>query len=184
MKVCIYARVSRQEQNLDTQLSALKEFCKRNNYEIYQEYEDIISGKTDKRGGFDLMLKDMRNGKFDAVIVYKLDRIGRSLQHLLNLFAEFDSRKIEFISITQNINTTTAEGRLFLKMLMLLAEYERELIVARTQARLDYLQEQISKKGFAVTKTGRKITSLGRPLNSKDKKVRKKSGYLLRYANK
>ena len=67
---------------------------------------------------------------------------------------------------------------------MLLAEYERELIVTRTQDRLDYLKKQIKKKGFAVTKDGKKITSLGRPKGSKDKKRRRKSGYINRWTKK
>ncbi|KKM87152.1 hypothetical protein LCGC14_1271930, partial [marine sediment metagenome] len=162
----------------------LRDYCKRQNFDIVEEYKDIISGKTDKRTNLDRMLNDMRRGKFEAVVVYKLDRIGRSLQHLLNLFEEFKNSKIDFISMTQNFNTTTAEGRLMLRMMMLLAEYERELIVARTKDRLDYLKKQIKKKGFAVTKEGKKITSLGRPPGSKDKKRRRRSGYINRWIKK
>jgi DNA invertase Pin-like site-specific DNA recombinase len=109
----------------------------------------------------------MRAGKIESVVCYKLDRIGRSLKHLLSLFEEFQNRKIGFVSLSQNIDTNTPEGRMFLKMLMVLAEYERELIVART------------KDGLArAVKQGKK---LGRPNGSKDKGRRRKSGYIKRW---
>ncbi len=168
LKIGLYARVSKDEQNIETQLVALKDYCQRNNYKITETYLDNgISGSTDNRPAFNKMLEDMRNGKINCVIVYKLDRIGRSLQHLLNLFEEFKNRDIEFISLTQNINTNTPEGKMFLRMLMVLAEYERELIVSRINSGLD--------RARAEGKT------LGRPFGSKDTKRRKRSGYLLRW---
>jgi site-specific DNA recombinase len=168
LKIGIYARVSKEEQNIETQLMALRDYCQRNNYEIVGEYLDNgISGATDNRPAFNKLLADMRTGKINCVLVYKLDRIGRSLQHLLNLFEEFKNRGVEFISLTQNINTNTPEGKMFLRMLMVLAEYERELIVSRIHSGLE--------RAKAEGKT------LGRPNGSKDTKRRKRSGYLLRW---
>ena len=180
-RVAIYVRVSTEKQDLQTQLSALKEYCNRVGYEIAEEYQDVISGKTDKRPGFDRMLNDMRQGKFKIILVYKLDRIGRSLQHLLNLFEEFKNNRINFVSITQNINTTTPEGKMFLRLLMILSEFEREMTVTRTKDKLDFYKRQIKTKGFATTKEGKKITCLGRPKGSKDKKRRRLSGYYNRW---
>ena len=171
LKVGLYARVSKQDQNLQTQLVALKDYCQRNNYEIVEQYLDNgISGATDNRPAFNQMLENIRTGKINCVLVYKLDRIGRSLQHLLNLFEEFKNLGIEFISLTQNINTNTPEGKMFLRMLMVLAEYERELIISRINGGLDRARSQ-----------GK---TLGRPKRSKDTKRRKRSGYLLRWQNK
>lgn len=170
LKIGLYCRVSKNEQNIDTQLVALKDYCQRNNYEIVKEYLDNgFSGAKDSRPAFDKLLADMRTGKINCVLVYKLDRIGRSLQHLLNLFEEFENQGIEFISLTQNINTSTPEGKMFLRMLMVLAEYERELIVSRINGGLD--------RARAEGKV------LGRPNGSKDTKRRKRSGYLLRWQN-
>lgn len=185
IKVGIYARQSTEKQeSLEFQLESIRNYCKNKNYEIVGEYQDIMSGKTDSRPEFNKMLEDIRQGKMKAVIVYKLDRIGRSMQHLLNLFEEFKNDGVDFISITQNFNTITPEGKLMLRMLMILAEYERELIVARTKDKLDYYNEQIDKHGFFVTKDGRKVQKLGRPKGSKDKKVRRVSGYHQRWTNK
>lgn len=167
-KVGIYARVSSSDQNIDTQLLALRDYCKRLGYSIVDEYVDNgFSGKDENRPSFEKLLADMRADKIDCIVCYKLDRIGRSLKHLLNLFEEFDNRKIGFVSLSQNIDTDTPEGRMFLKMLMVLAEYERELIVARTEEGLKRAVRQGKK--------------LGRPAGRKDKRPRSKSGYYLRY---
>lgn len=168
-KVALYARCSTSDQNTETQLIALREYCSRMNYKITKEYIDNgFSGKTDKRPEFEHLLGDIRGNNIDCVLVYKLDRIGRSLKHLLNLFEEFKNIGVEFISLTQNINTNTPEGKMFWQMLGVFAEYERELIVNRTLAGLD----RVRKQG--------KI--LGRPKGARDSKLRRKSGYYLRYA--
>jgi len=170
LKTAIYARVSSNDQNTETQLFSLREYCKRTGCEVVDEYIDHgFSGKDDKRPGFERMLADMRAGKFESVVCYKLDRIGRSLKHLLNLFEEFQNRKIGFVSLSQNIDTHTPEGRMFLKMLMVLAEYERELIVSRTMEGL----RRARKQG----------KTLGRPTGRSDSRPRSRSGYFLRYAS-
>ncbi len=168
MKVGIYARVSSQDQRTDTQLVPLKDYCCRMGYEVAREYVDHgFSGKDNNRPAFEELLADMRAGVIDCVVCYKLDRVGRSLKHLLNLFEEFKNRGVHFVSISQNINTHTPEGRMFLKMLMVLSEYERELIVSRT------------KDGLA--RALRQGKRLGRPAGSKDRGQRSRSGYFLRY---
>lgn len=168
MKVGIYARVSSQDQRTETQTIPLKDYCGRMNYEVHREYIDHgFSGKDNNRPAFEELLADIRSGKINCVICYKLDRVGRSLKHLLNLFEEFKNRGVHFISLSQNINTNTPEGRMFLKMLMVLSEFERELIVART------------RDGLA--RALRQGKRLGRPAGSKDRGQRSKSGYFLRY---
>ena len=182
MKAGIYARVSTYDkQDIETQIQIVKEHCERNNIEIVKIYQDKISGMKESREEFNLLLEDMRSGLFDCVVVWKLDRIGRSVSHLLKLFEEFNNKNVKFISVTQNFNTTTPEGRLFLRMMMLLAEYERDLTSSRIKAKLDYIKEQIEKKGFYRKQDGTKIFKRGRPQGSKDKGQRKKSGYIKRW---
>ena len=167
-KIVIYARTSMADQNAETQLMSLRDYCERMKYQITDQYVDNgFSGKDIKRPQFERLLDDIRTNKVECVLVYKLDRIGRSLKHLLNLFEEFKNRNVEFISLTQNINTNTPEGKMFWQMLGVFAEYERELIVARTNAGLDRARRQ----GKA----------LGRPKGSKDKKRRRLSGYFARW---
>ena len=170
-KVAIYARVSTGEQTVDNQLIPLREYCQRMHFDGAGEYADEgYSGKDTKRPAFERLLADVRANKIDCVLVYKLDRIGRSLKHLLNLFEEFKSKGVEFISLTQSINTSTPEGKMFWQMLGVFAEYERELIVARTLAGMDRARKQ-----------GK---SLGRPLGAKDSRPRNRAGYNLRWLKK
>lgn len=169
MKAGVYYRIStRDKQDIGMQKKVNEDYCEREKIEIFKEYVDIgESGSKDSRPQFDKLLEDMRAKLFDTVIVYKLDRIGRSLSHLVKLFEEFKKRGINFISTTQSINTTTPEGRMFLHMLMVLAEYERELTISRINSGLD----RVRKEGKA----------LGRPKGSKDKSYRRKSGYYHRW---
>ena len=158
MKVAIYVRVSTNQQDFDKQLDSCKKHCELRGYKVHKCYCDIISGKTTSRPQFNEMLKDMRQYKFQAVVVTKLDRIGRSLQHLLSLFDEFSNKGIQFIAITQNIDTTTSSGKLQMQIMGAFAEFERNLISERTKEGLKYA-ENVGKRG-------------------KDKKQRKKRGGL------
>lgn len=169
MMAGIYYRISTADkQSLDMQVKSVRDYCEREGIEIYKEYSDIgQSGKKESRPEFDLMLQDMRDKLFDCVVVYKLDRIGRSLSHLVKLFEEFEKKNIKFISATQTFNTTTPEGKLMLRMMMILAEYERELTVARINDGLDRAKSDGKK--------------LGRPSGAKDKGRRRKSGYMMRW---
>lgn len=152
-------------------------------YEIYDVYNDENwSGVKESRPQFDRLMNDVRQHRFNGIVVYKLDRIGRSLQHLLQLFEEFKNNNIEFISVTQNIDTKSEEGKLLLKMMMILAEYERELTVQRTRDTLQRYKEQIADCGYFIGRDGKKHTHLGREKGKKDSKPRRKSGYHLRWA--
>jgi len=170
MKAGIYYRIStRDRQDIGMQETACRDYCEREGIEIIKEYSDVgVSGKKESRPEFDKLLEDMRVKKFDTILTYKLDRIGRSLSHLVKLFEEFNRKNINFISVTQSINTTTAEGRMFLHMLMVLSQYERELIVSRIKSGLD----RARKEGKPIGKRG------------KDKKQRRKSGYYQRWSKK
>ena len=133
MKVAIYCRVSTEEQDVDKQEVSCLDYCKRNNIEVYKVYKDVISGKTTSRPQFNIMLEDMRLYRFNTIMVTKLDRIGRSLQHLLSLFEEFRTKGVEFIAITQNIDTSSAAGKLQMHILGAFAEFERNIISERTK---------------------------------------------------
>jgi DNA invertase Pin-like site-specific DNA recombinase len=123
-----HTRVSTQDQNLDLQQAALdKDGCER-------VYTDQISGATRDRPGLTQALDYARAG--DTLVVWKLDRLGRSMQHLVELAGELERRDINLRSITDNIDTTTAAGRFFFNVMAALANMERDLIVERTQAGL------------------------------------------------
>jgi len=134
LKVAIYCRVSTDEQNAMTQETICREYCQRNGYEIFNVYTDTgFSGAKTSRPAFDEMLKDMRLYKFNGIMVTKLDRIGRSLQHILSLFDEFSKKGVNFIATTQNIDTSTAAGKLQMQIIGAFAEFERNIISERTK---------------------------------------------------
>jgi len=183
MKTALYSRASKQEQTTEQQIEILKEYCKLHKIKSYKLYEEKISGAKTSRPKLDLLMQDMRVGKIDTIIVWKYDRLGRSTIHLLQVLEELNKNNIRFIATSQNIDTSTAMGKYFVTNLVALAELEREWIKERTQTKLDYYKKQIKEKGYYITKAGVKRYSLGRQKGSKDKKVRRKSGYNLRWAN-
>ncbi|MEI6807018.1 MAG: recombinase family protein [Myxococcaceae bacterium] len=123
-----YARVSTDVQNLNLQLEALtKDDCK-------QIYTDKVSGTRTERPGLADALSYVRAG--DTFVVWKLDRLGRSVKGLVDWVGELESRGVHFRSITDNIDTSTPSGRFFFHVMASLAQMERELIVERTQAGL------------------------------------------------
>jgi len=133
MKVAIYCRVSTAEQSLQNQEEMCIQHCRRMEYGIVKIYGDICSGSKESRPQFNELLDDMRHYKFDCVMVTKLDRIGRSLQHLLSIIDEFTKKGIHFIAVTQNIDTTSSAGRLQLQIMGAFAEFERNIISERTK---------------------------------------------------
>lgn len=146
MKVAIYVRVSTEQQDYKNQIDACNKFCALHNYEIYKIYQDVYTGKDMTRPDFNKLLIDMRQYKFEAIIVTKLDRIGRSLQHLLSLFDEMNNKGVKFVAVTQNIDTTTSAGKLQMQIMGAFAEFERNLISERTKEGLKYAKN-VGKRG-------------------------------------
>jgi DNA invertase Pin-like site-specific DNA recombinase len=135
MKVALYARVSTPDQNVETQLRALWRFIEARGWELHREYVDVgYSGKTDSRPELDAMLRDARARKFKVVLVWKFDRMFRSVEHMIDILQEFRALEIDFISMTENIDTTTPAGRLMYHLLASFSEFERDLIRERTIA--------------------------------------------------
>lgn len=146
MRVALYCRISTEDQQLDSQELICRSYCERSGYEVYKVYKDVISGAKSNRPAFNQLLEDMRAKQFDIIMVSKLDRLGRSLQHLLSLFDEFNKRHVSFIAATQNIDTTTAAGRLQLQIIGAFAEFERNIISERTKEGLK-VASGVGKRG-------------------------------------
>jgi len=142
MRVAIYVRVSTDEQNVENQVETLLKYTQRMEYQVFGTYIDRCSGLKDSRPEFNRMQDDMRKMRFDAILVWKLDRIGRSLQHLLNLFQEMQSKKIDFICLTQNLETVSPSGKLLFQIMGAFAEFESSLISERTKAGMERAKRQ------------------------------------------
>ena len=136
MRAAIYARVSTHNgQDPTLQTRELEEYCGRRAWEIAGEYVDTgVSGAKDSRPELNRLMADAKRRKFDVVLVWKLDRFGRSLRHLVNALADFESLGIAFVSLSDNLDLSTASGRLMFNIIGAMAEFERALIVERTRA--------------------------------------------------
>ena len=137
MKTALYARVSTLDkgQDPDVQLRELREYCQRRGWDIVGEYVDIgVSGAKDSRPELNKLMADAHRRKLDAILVWKLDRFGRSLKHLVNSLAEFESLGIAFISLKESLDLTTPAGRLMFGIISAMAEFERDLIRERVRA--------------------------------------------------
>lgn len=146
-----YARVSTQDQNLDMQRNALTQAgCEK-------IYEDQMSGTRAERPGLKLALEVVREG--DTLVIWKLDRLGRSVKGLVDLVGELAKRDIQFKSLTDNIDTSTPAGRFFFHVMASLAQMERELIVERTRAGLIAARQQGRTGGRKRQMTDSKIQS-------------------------
>lgn len=136
MKVAIYARVSTNgSQSPESQLLEIREYCDRRKWKVFQEYVDIgISGTKEKRPELDKLLADAHRRKFDVVIVWKFDRFARSVSHLLRALETFRAQGIEFVSLSEQVDTSTPTGKMVFTVLGAVAELERSLIVERVRA--------------------------------------------------
>ena len=182
-RTVIYARVSKDDQNPENQLVELKEYVENNSQMILTKiYEEKISGKTDSRPGLDELMQDARQHKFDHVVVWKVDRLGRHTSHMLQTVEEWQKLGINFTITTLGIDTSTPVGWFVFGLLAQVAELERQFIIERTNASLNRIRKEIEKKGYYITKDGKKRTSLGRPRGRKDKKSRRRSGYYKRWS--
>ena len=157
-KVVLYVRVSTDKQSVENQINELTSVAHRNGWEIVDTYSDAgISGAfgRDKRPAFDELLKDANRKKYDGIMVWSIDRIGRSLQDLISFLNDVQSKDIDLYIDQQGLDSSTPTGRLMFSLVGSFAEYERTLIKERVRAGM----ERAKKTG---TKSGRAI---GRPSN-------------------
>lgn len=129
-----YARVSTTDQSLDLQINALQAAG------AEKIYKDRASGAKSQRPGLDSLLSHARKG--DVIVIWRLDRLARSISHLIELMQDFDGRGIGLISCTENIDTTTPTGKLMFHICGAFAEFERNLIIERTNAGLEAARAQ------------------------------------------
>ncbi len=136
-KAAIYARVSTANngQSPAMQTRELEEYCHRRGWEISGLYVDLgISGSEERRPELDRLMSDAHHRRFDAVVVWKFDRFARSVAHLLKALGTFRALGIDFVSLSENLDTSTPAGRMVFTVLGAVAELERSLIVERVRA--------------------------------------------------
>ena len=149
-RIAVYGRVSTDEQNHDSQLREVRGYIRRRwpKAEV-ADYLDKVSGAKFSREGLDALMADVRRGRIDVLAVYKLDRLGRSLQHLAQLIGELERHGTALVVSSQGIDTSESNpaGRLQMHVLAAVAEFERSVIVERINAGLDAARERGTKLG-------------------------------------
>ena len=150
LRAALYARCSTHDKGQDPelQLVPLREYCQRRGLTITGEYVDNgISGKHERRPELDRLIQAARKRQIDSILVWKLDRFGRSLKHLVTALDELSSLGVGFISYQDNLDLTTAQGRLMFHIIGSMAEFERELIGERVKAGLDNARRKGKRLG-------------------------------------
>ena len=161
LNVATYSRVStnKREQKPEVQVAELRRYCKARGFKITHEIVDRASGAGDDRQGLKQLLHLVRAREVDAVAVVKLDRLFRSLKHLVNTLSEFEALGVKFIATRDQVDLTTPAGRMFVQILGSLGEFERALTRERIMLGLDFARSQGKR--------------LGRPKVNDDEAVRK-----------
>lgn len=158
-----YARVSTCNQHLSLQEDALKkDGCE-------EIFSDIASGAKTQRPGLDEALSHLRKG--DTLVVWKLDRLGRSLQHLIQMIKDLNKRGISFKSLQESIDTTTSGGKLIFHIFSALAEFERDLILERTKAGLQAARARGRRGGRPPLLDSRQLKRVFEMYDSRDNTV-------------
>ena len=149
MKVALYSRCSttKDRQSTESQTHALKAFCKNRGWDIVANYEDFGSGADAKRPQFQQLKKDSFTRSFDIVLVFRFDRFARSTQELLTSLEYFQGLGIEFVSYSEQIDTTTPAGKALFSLIGIFAEFERNIASERIKAGLEKAKAKGKKLG-------------------------------------
>ena len=150
-KIAIYARVSTEGQSLDPQLRDLREYCQLRKWEPTEYVDHGVGGAKDSRPGWNACWDVVQKGKVKILLVHSLDRLGRSLPHLVKIITFLTERNITLVSYRENIDLSTSAGRMLAGIFSVLAEYERSIISERTKAGI----RAARAKGKRIGKPGR-----------------------------
>lgn len=146
--IAIYARVSTDRQAVDMQLDELRDYVSRRGWTIYREYIDHgFSGANTKRPAFIEMMNEARKKKFDCLLVWKLDRLSRSMKDMVTTLHELGSLGIDFISYDNNLDTSSPTGKLVFHVIGAVAEFERDIIRDRVRAGLENAKRKGKRLG-------------------------------------
>lgn len=138
-KAALYCRIStlNHGQSVDLQLNDLRKLAEQRGFQIVKEYcDEGQSGSKCSRPALDAMLADAKRGKFQTLLIWKLDRLGRSTAHLIRLLEEFKAWGVELVSFSEGLDFTTTSGKLFFTLVSAFAEFERDCIRERVRAGL------------------------------------------------
>jgi DNA invertase Pin-like site-specific DNA recombinase len=142
VKAAVYARVSTADQTCDNQLLELRRYVEARGWTAVEYVDSGVSGAKDRRPALDELLADARRRRFDVLVCWRLDRLGRNLKHLITLLEDLQALGVAFVSLAEGIDATTPAGKLQMHILGAIAEFERERIRERVMAGLERAKAQ------------------------------------------
>ena len=155
--IAVYGRISTLDQNVESQLLSVRKYCSNQDWTIGKEYIDEgVSGTKDSRLALDQLKADCMKGKIRTVVCYKFDRIARSTSHLLECLSLFQRYGVDFVSVTEGVDTSTSVGKMVYTFLGAIAEFERSLIQERVKSGIQRAKDAgvhcgRPRKGFDVS---------------------------------
>ena len=157
MKAALYARVSTADQTTENQTLELRRYIEARGWTGTEFVDKGVSGSKDKRPALDALLKDAKRRRFDALVCWRLDRLGRNLKHLITLLDELQALGVAFVSLAEGIDATTPAGKLQMHILGAIAQFERERTRERVMAGLQRARTQ----GVRLGRPRRRIDAIG-----------------------
>ena len=146
-RAAIYARVSTLDQEPENQLQELRRYCEARGWTAVEYVDRGVSGTKDRRPALDTLIRDARRRRFDVLVCWRLDRLGRNLKHLITLLDDLQELGVGFVTLGESIDTTTPAGRLQLHILSAISQFERERIRERVIAGLKRARRQGTQLG-------------------------------------
>jgi DNA invertase Pin-like site-specific DNA recombinase len=154
MKAAIYARVSTFDQEPENQLAELRRYVAARGWTAVEYVDRGVSGAKDRRPALDQLVADARRRRFDVLVCWRLDRLGRNLKHLITLLEDLQALGVAFVSLNEGIDATTPAGKLQVHILGAIAEFERARIAERVKAGLQRARAQgkrLGRQPYAIT---------------------------------
>lgn len=184
-RIAIYTRVSTHDQNPEMQLAEIREYASRRGWIVAGEYSDVgVSGSKESRPELNRMILDAHARRFDAIVVWKLDRLGRSLRHLVITIEDLAAYGVTLVSLRDNLDLSTPSGRLMMHLLGAMAEFERELIRERVTAGVHAARKRGVRIGRPRTYVSpdkvRELRDAGTPWRAIAKRLRVGTGTAVR----
>ena len=142
MKAAIYARVSTLDQEPENQLQELRRYVQARGWEATEFVDHGVSGAKDRRPALDELVRDAKRRRFDVLVCWRLDRLGRNLRHLILLLDDLQAIGVDFVSLAEGIDATTPAGKLQMHILGAISEFERSRVIERVQAGLQRAKRQ------------------------------------------
>jgi DNA invertase Pin-like site-specific DNA recombinase len=174
MRAAIYARVSTSDQEPENQLAELRRYIAARGWTSVEYVDRGVSGAKDRRPALDQLVRDAKRRRFDVLVCWRLDRLGRNLKHLITLIDDLQSLGVAFVSLAEGIDATTPAGKLQLHILAAIAEFERERIRERVLAGLQRAKangRRLGRPRREVPATVRQMVDSGETIRAAAKRL-------------